>query len=109
MTKDEKKLFYSQKVMDLGEARDCISWSAQGSNARRVMLYIYMRLGEETPLFSCTNESCDHVSKALNLDKGKTELQNSCLCCKRRRMITRENRKKAARKVNVGLPSLGHW
>jgi hypothetical protein len=82
---------------------------SKGSNTRRLILYIYTRLGEETPLFSCTYEGCGHVSKALNLDTGKTELQNSCVRCKRRRMVTRENRKKAARKVDVGLPSLGHW
>ena len=107
-TDNEEKSFYSRKVMDLGEARDCVSWSAKGSNTRRMILYIYTRLGEETPLFSCTYEGCEHVSKSLNLDTGKTELQNSCVRCTRRRMVTRENRKKAARKVDVGLPSLGH-
>jgi hypothetical protein len=109
MTDNEEKSFYSRKVMDLGEARDCVSWSAKGSNTRRMILYIYTRLGEETPLFSCTYEGCGHVSKALNLETGRTELQNSCVRCKRRRMVTRENRKKAARKVDVGLPSLGRY
>jgi hypothetical protein len=37
-TDNEEKSFYSRKVMDLGEARDCVSWSAKGSIMRRLIL-----------------------------------------------------------------------